>query len=84
MRLPKKGKLVIVKWLDSSSEGSWTIHPERHTLSVCRTVGYLAHKGRDRIVIAASNDDTGADGQRMAIPRSVIADMRYLKIGKRP
>lgn len=83
-RLPKKGRLIMVKWRDSSSEGSWTHSPERHTLSVCRTVGYLAHKDDDRVVIAASNDDTGAGAQRMAIPREVITDIRLLKIGKRP
>lgn len=83
MKLPK-GQLVIVKWQDSSSEGSWSIHPERHTLSVCTTVGYVVHKTDDRVVIAASKDDTGANSQRMAIPRSVITDARKLKIGKRP
>lgn len=85
MKLPKKGRLVIVKWLDASGSNSW--YSSGHTLPLCvnKTVGYLTGKTRRKIVLTAALSDGDAPyGIRMAIPRANVTDVRLLKIGGRP
>lgn len=85
MKFPKKGRLVIVKWLDATSAQAWYEKGDTLPLCVNRTVGWLTGKHKDRIIVtAALSDGDSQFGIRQAIPVENVQDVRKLNIGKRP
>ncbi len=86
VKLPKRGRLVIVKWDDSKTFDGWLNSGDAVSPAVNQTVGWLTATQRRHIVISSSAGDRDSSpwGQQTAIPRANLLDCRLLRIGKRP
>jgi len=74
-------KLVLVEWEDSSSYSGWhRIHPDCDCVANCISVGVLCSEDKKQVVLALSKSDSGNYGDTMAIPKSCIKRIRYLKV----
>lgn len=83
VKLPKRGRLIHVTWDDAASNSTWNEDPRQPDIAKCVSVGYLRHKGRRRIVLAASHSDTGAWAERTTIPMGNVRAVRKLQVGRR-
>ncbi len=78
-------KLVEVRWDDSYGIGGWQDNRDlRHFVRqshLIRTVGYVIHKSKKKIVVAAniSIHSGSSCGHLMAIPMSQVRRIRRLK-----
>lgn len=71
-------KIVEVLWADSTSSGGWDGATDLAT-SLCKTVGYLTVRNKNRVVVVQSTSDGGNCDNRFAIPRGCIKSIRELK-----
>ena len=73
-------KIVEVEWEDSCTEGGWQRKgiAKEHTVSKCKTAGYLLSKNKERVVISQSMSDTGNVAEQIAIPRKCINSIKEL------
>ena len=71
-------KIVLVCWVDSTTVGGWADEADLE-LAKCRTVGFLAKKNKDRVVVVQSTSDIAHYDNRFAIPRSCIKSIKELK-----
>ena len=77
-------KLVEIEWIDSCTSGGWRNHASyvEEGPTVCRTIGYLLHKSKEKIiVIQTQSASTGHVSDSMAIPMVAVKRMRVLKGG---
>jgi hypothetical protein len=79
--IPKR-QMVVVDWLDSTSNSSWQPLKDIDSKPVCcRTIGYCLKKDKKSILVAASLSDLGHSGDHMCIPRSCVCSVRRLVEG---
>lgn len=71
-------KLVLVEWVDSTSSTGWENDPDLE-LSICKTVGYLTRKTKEKVVLAQSISDNNNVDNKFAIPRGCIQSIKELK-----
>ncbi len=77
-RLP----IVEVEWEDAGSHGSWDdedSHLKQAKPLICYSVGYLASKRADRIILVASRASYQDGSNWQQIPRGCIRSMRYVE-----
>ena len=75
-------KLVQIDWIDSTSSGRWEPDEDggKHRLPRIRTVGYLLHRDKERMVLTQSVDsELKSNCDRIVIPMGCIKKLRYLK-----
>jgi hypothetical protein len=76
-----KYKMIYVRWTDSALSPEWMeIDKEAGTLYV-ESIGYLVFECEDHIEIAENLTHTHKGGV-MAIPKSVIIEIKNLKVKK--
>ncbi len=77
----KKTKLAQVDWIDACSSGRWEEdkESEKRSLGRIRTVGYILHRDKQRIILAQSKDSAESNSDRILIPTSCVKRLRYLK-----
>jgi len=77
MEVSMKNKLVIVVWRDTRTEDDW--HPkgviEDLIPAWVRSVGWLVHEDRERIVISSMISDGGMYGHTESIPSGCVVDL---------
>ena len=74
-------KLVMVEFEDSSSYSGWhKLDSWLDSISNCVSVGILCREDKKQIVLALSKSNSRNYGDTMAIPRSCIKRIRYLKV----
>ena len=71
-------KVVMVEWVDSTSESGWT-HDHDLDLSICKTVGFLVKKTKDKIVLIQSISDNDNVDNKFAVPRVCIKSIKELE-----
>ena len=74
-------KIVLVEWIDSSTEYGW-LKVESFDTSVvkCQSVGFLIKETDDAIVVTLSRSDSGRCADAITIPKCSIKRIRYLKV----
>lgn len=78
-------KQVLVTWIDATSQDAWgeTRDVRDLTCSRIRTLGFLLDESPERIVLAASWDETGAAvAQSVAIPCVLIESILHFPISQ--
>ena len=69
-------KMVLVKWVDSTSIQGWE-EGDNMELCRCESVGFLIKKTKDKVILAQSlNDHTYYN--KFAIPRGCITSITVL------
>ena len=88
MPWPKEMPIVEVEWVDSNAEGGWSsVEKYEATMEedpslLCKSSGYLLHKGKRTLMIVQSQSKkSGNIADSITIPRSAI---RSLRIVERP
>lgn len=67
--------LYVVKWHDILSDPAWVgKNPEKESLAVCVTVGWIVHVAKEKVVIADSKTADGDWGGVTVIPSGVILE----------
>ena len=75
---------VEVEWEDSCSQGGWSKDHAKYTPAECRSIGYLLHRDKEKVVLAQSEDGLGKQNDSIVIPASCVKKLRRLyKKGKR-
>jgi len=71
-------KIVVVEWADSTTSTGWENDPDLE-LCICETVGYLAKKTREKVVLIQSISDGNNVDNKFAIPRGCIKSIKELR-----
>lgn len=72
-------QIVLVEWDDAHMEGWWIDGaPGAPAPSLVQSVGWLAHKTRQHIVLVQSLTE-GQHGNRLQIPRGMVKRMTVLQ-----
>ena len=77
----KNLKIVEVTWHDSCSDGGWKSLKSSlsGSISTCQSVGYLLQRNRKQVILIQSRSDTGNLSDQIAIPRTDVVKIIYLK-----
>ncbi len=78
----KKPRIVEVEWIDASSKGGWGSvewYLKNSQPSLCRSTGYLLRKDAKAVTLVQSLGDHKDGTDAIAIPRSCVKRIRYLK-----
>ena len=74
-----KPRLVVIEWVDSSTEDAWTFTAPKDEPLKCYSSGWLILDGNHVKVVAGSIADDGEQHcGAMTIPTCAILSMRYL------
>jgi len=76
-----KGKfpVVYVEWDDSESTYGWRA-PETPKPAAIRSIGVLANKDKNGVIISTSKTEYGKYVNQLWIPRSAIRKMKNIKL----
>lgn len=78
-------KLVMVEWLDSSYTAGWTREEPPKRCASIRSVGWIASRNRNSVVLVSHQSMAEVAPQRcniMTIPARSIFSIRKIKTGK--
>ena len=78
--MKKRGKLVLVEWLDSHYRAGWTTDAPDPKPLKCVSVGWLVSKTKRGIVVAPhiTREDTQQRAGEMTIPRAAIVRIQRI------
>ena len=76
-----KGKfpVVYVEWDDSESTYGWR-EPDKDKPSVIQSIGVLANKDKNGVIISTSKTAYGKYVDQLWIPKSAIRKMKNIKL----
>ena len=74
----KKNK-VVIRWEDSCTRSGWYPEADMQPLpcSQCESVGYLIHKGKDKVILAGMISE-GECNSFQYIPKGCIKEIRQI------
>lgn len=73
-------KTVEIEWVDAISYSNmWVARDSKESLALCRSVGYLVKKNKEKVVIAQSSASDGDVMNKFVIPRGCIKKITELK-----
>jgi len=81
MRLPKKGTLVQVEWIDAT--GYINVEGDTPKPSACSTVGWIHATKKDYVVLASSLYQDNV-GDFTVLPRGMIQSVKLLRPAPHP
>lgn len=76
--MTKEPKKIYCEWMDASAQASWH-DPSKARLVLIRSVGWLAHEDKEKIVIAASIDEDGWSVASSVVPKKWIKKRKYIR-----
>ena len=77
---PTTGRVDEVEWLDHCSENGWA-RPDRydHTLSRCRSVGYVVKETKDTVTLLQNQASPNSVADTTTIAKKLIVRRRTLR-----
>lgn len=73
----RQPKLMYVEWVDAVADVGWDDEPEKVSVHLIKSVGWLVKDNKNEIVLAADYSD-GDTNRRIAIPKSWIRNKKPL------
>lgn len=70
----KVGDGILILWHDAVTDDGWRPGDEKEAPVEVATVGFLVHRDRQSITVAATATEDGQTNSRITIPRSWIQD----------
>jgi hypothetical protein len=74
----RRGQLVIVDWLDPTTEAGWN-DPAKIQLGKAKTVGYVGHVRQAALVVVSGGMDGALNGDPTIIPWGNIQEITILE-----
>lgn len=73
----KQPKLMYVEWVDAVADVGWDDEPEKTSISIIKSVGWLVKDTKEEIVLAADYSE-GDTNRRMAIPKAWVRNKKTI------
>ncbi len=77
----RRGKLVLIEWVDSHSAPAWHTESPATEPVLCRSVGWLVHDGKEAKTIAPHMTDESTPQRcgEMTIPARAVLRVEVLR-----
>ena len=76
----RKGKMVLVNWVDSDVLHGWFAEDIRNEMAQCRSVGILLSKNKETVDLAMGDSNRGLVLEKLSIPQGCVVSIHELEI----